>query len=124
MPGVSTSRPPPGSTCSSRAVVACRPRPSPSRTSRVPATVRPASALARLDLPTPEGPTMAAVRPGPTTARTGVASRAGDRADREHLDAEGVLSDLRDGGGDVVAQVGLGQDDDRRRAAAPRHGEV
>src|SRR4051794_9297597 len=70
MPGVSTSRPPPGSRCSSRAVVVCRPRPSPARTSRAAATVRPASALARLDLPTPDGPTMAAVRPGPTTART------------------------------------------------------
>ena len=123
MPGVSTSRPPPGSTCSSRAVVVCRPRPS-SRISRVAASVSPARALARLDFPTPDGPTIAAVRPGAEQRADGVESVAGHRADGQHLDAERVLGHLLDGGRDVVAQVGLREDDDRRRPAAPGDGEV
>ena len=61
-PGVSTSRPPPGSRCSSRAVVVCRPRPSLRGSRRCRRSRRPASAFTRLDFPTPDGPTIA---PGP-----------------------------------------------------------
>src|SRR3954466_11357194 len=120
MPGVSTSRPAPGSRYSSRAVVVCRPRPSPSRTSRVGATVRPARALARLDLPTPEGPPMAAVRPGSATARP-AARRPPPappppppppppRPPPAPPAAGPLLGPPPPRCGDVVAQVGLGED--------------
>ncbi len=45
------------------------------------------------------------------------------RADREHVDADRVLGDLRDRGPDVGAGVGLGEHDQGDGAAAPRHGE-
>src|SRR4051794_11932094 len=48
----------------------------------------------------------------------------GDRADGQDVDAEGVLPHRRDRGAHVVAEVGLGQDDDRRGPAAPGNGEV
>ena len=95
-----------------------------SRISRVAASVSPARALARLDFPTPDGPTIAAVRPAPQQRADGVQPLAGHGADRQHLDAERVLGDLLHGGRDVVAEVGLGEDDDRRRAAAPGDREV
>src|SRR5215207_4562777 len=49
---------------------------------------------------------------------------AGDRADRQHVDAERVPADRLHGRLDVVAEVGLGEHDDRGGAAAPRDGEV
>ena len=67
-PGVSTSTAPPASGTSSRCVVVCRPRPS-ARRSPVAMTSRPASALTRLDLPAPDGPTATSVAPGASSAR-------------------------------------------------------
>ena len=63
MPGVSIRMPPPGSSSSWRPVVVCRPRLSDSRTSRVRRRSSPSSALAIDDLPTPDDPSSAAVRP-------------------------------------------------------------
>ena len=62
-PGVSIATPPFGSTTSSRAVVVCRPFPS-SRTSPVDNAKVPApKAFVSVDLPAPEGPIIATVRP-------------------------------------------------------------
>ncbi len=69
MPGVSSTTPPSGSGTSSRCEVVCRPRPS-SRTSFVASTSSPTSALTSVDLPTPEDPRSAAVRPWGMYERT------------------------------------------------------
>ena len=68
-PGVSTTRPPPGSSTSSRCAVVCRPLPS-ARSARVNMTASPTRALVRVDLPAPDGPSRARVRPATTCART------------------------------------------------------
>ena len=63
IPGVSISRAPAGSGTSSRCVVVCRPRPF-ALISRVTSSSRPASRLTSVDLPTPDEPSSAIVRPG------------------------------------------------------------
>src|SRR5438093_1939604 len=70
IPGVSRTRPPSGRRWSCRRVVVCRPCPSSSRISRVAATSAPASRFSSVDLPTPDEPTKATVRPGPIRALT------------------------------------------------------
>ncbi len=69
MPGVSITRPPPGSSTSWRRVVAWRPRPS-ARTSRVSRTSSPSKRLTSVDLPTPDEPRSATVLPGCRKGRT------------------------------------------------------
>src|SRR5262245_60206211 len=68
-PGVSRIAPPPGTGTSARNVVVWRPRPS-DRSSRVPMTAAPTTALTKLDLPAPDGPNRPSVRPGATYGRS------------------------------------------------------
>jgi hypothetical protein len=65
-------------------------------------------------------------RDGPAGERVGQAGlpHPGGADHRQDVDAESVLADRLDRGCDVVAQVGLGQDDDRRGPAAPGDREV
>ena len=113
---------PPASGTSSRCVVVCRPRPS-TRRSPVAMTSRPASALTRVDLPAPDGPTATSVAPGTSSARSGVEPSAGRDADRVDVDRERHRLDLGGHAVGVGDQVGLRQDDDRRRPRAPRQRE-
>src|SRR4051812_4112552 len=53
-----------------------------------------------------------------------VQSHARHRADRQHLHPRCALANLLDRSRDVVAQVRLGEDDDRCRPAAPGDGEI
>ena len=103
-PGMSTMRPPPGSSITSRLTVVCRPLPSPSRTAAVSWTSSPSSRFTRLDFPTPLHEL--AHRLG----RRGVGRRHHDGlhvgADqRAHLVAHGPNL------GVVLRQVGLGEHD-------------
>ena len=86
IPGVSRSTAPEGSGTSSRWDVVCRPRP-PALVSAVARTSRPAKRFTSVDLPTPDEPSRAIVRPGsrygssasrpsPVTALTGVDGHA------------------------------------------------
>ena len=70
MPGVSTSNPPPGRRTSSRLTVVWRPLASPERTSPVSRTSSPTRALTSVDLPAPDSPSRATVRPRPNIAST------------------------------------------------------
>ena len=125
IPGVSRMTPPAASRISSRCVVVCRPRWSSSRTSFVASSSSPASAFTIVDLPTPDEPSRTAVRFGSSHGRSCVEPRAGlrrhgerrARAERDRLDLVEVRRD-------VVDEVGLRQQDDRLRAALPRHREV
>ena len=122
MPGVSMSIAPPASGTSSRCVVVCRPRPS-ARRSPVAMTSRPASALTSVDLPAPDGPTTTSVAPGASSARSGSSPWPVRHADRVHVDRERHRRDLRGHAVGVGHEVGLRQDDDRRRPRAPRQRE-
>ncbi len=64
IPGVSRTSPPPGSSTSWRCVVVWRPSPSSSRIVCVASSSSPASVFTSVDLPTPEEPSSAIVRPG------------------------------------------------------------
>lgn len=71
-------------------------------------------------LPTPEGhpPPHRSIRP--QQPAHGAQPRSGERADRQDVDTERVLGHPLDSGRHVGTEVGLGEDDDRCRAAAPR----
>ena len=70
MPGVSMMTPPPGTITISRATVVWRPLSSRLRTSAVACPSLPTSRLTRVDFPTPDPPSSAAVTPGPMCACT------------------------------------------------------
>ena len=94
MPGVSMIRPPSGRTISSRCVVVCRPRPSRRRTCAVRCRSRPSRRLMMVDLPTPEEPIRAPVRPGGRCCRRGVGPAGAQRLD----DVQGGLGGEGRGG--------------------------
>jgi hypothetical protein len=73
-PGASTSSAPPGRSSSFRSVVVCRPVSSSARMGAVRCSARPASALTSVDLPTPEDPRSASVRPGDSSAASSPSS--------------------------------------------------
>ena len=124
MPGVSTSSAPPGSSNSSRWVVVCRPRESESRTSAVAWRSSPSRALTSVDLPTPDEPRIAAVVPGSRCARSSSRPWPGPRRDGDRRDARGDRVDRDEPAVDVVGEVGLVEDDDRRDLARPGDREV
>ena len=124
MPGVSTSSAPPGSSNSSRWVVVWRPRESASRTSAVAWRSSPSRALTSVDLPTPDEPRIAAVVPG-AGARAGRRARSPVRAETATVARPGAIGVDRDEPAvDVVGQVGLVEDHDRRDLARPGDREV
>ena len=93
-PGVSTTSPPPGSRTSWRCLVVCRPSPSCSRIVCVASSSSPASVFTSVDLPTPDEPSSAIVRPGSEVGADQVEAVAGQARDRVDRHAEGDRLDL------------------------------
>ena len=124
IPGVSSTSPPSGSSTSWRWVVVWRPSPSSSRISWVASSSSPANVFTSVDLPTPDEPSSAIVRPGVEVRPNELEAFAGDARDRVHGDAERDRLDLEHAQLPVGAEVGLRQHDHRLGAALPRHRDV
>ena len=77
-----------------------------------------------VDLPTPDEPSSAIVRPGVEVRANELEAFAGDVRDRVHGDAERDRLDLEHAQLPVGAEVGLRQHDHGLRAALPRHRDV
>jgi len=78
-PGVSITRAPPGSENIWRWVVVCRPRSSETRTAAVRWASRSSKRLTSVDLPAPDEPTSASVRPARSSAIRGAGSSPDSR---------------------------------------------
>ena len=124
MPGVSISAPPPGSGMSSRCVVVCRPRLSDSRTSAVRRRSSPSRQFTSDDLPTPDDPSSATVRPSARNGRSGPIPSATPRVHRHHRRRAGDCRGFRQSRGHVGAQVALVQHHHRVGAAFHAQGQV
>ena len=123
-PGVSTTSPPPGSRTSWRCRVVWRPSPSCSRIVCVASSSSPASVFTSVDLPTPEEPSSAIVRPGarwerirsrPSPVRLEIAWTGTPKAIASTSSTLQLV---------VGAEVGLRQHDHGLGAALPGHRHV
>ena len=123
-PGVSTTSPPPGSRTSWRCRVVCRPSPSCSRIVCVASSSSPASVFTSVDLPTPDEPSSAIVRPGSEVGADQVEAVAGQARDRVDRHAERDRLDLEHLQRMVGVEIALRQHDHRLGAALPRHRHV
>ena len=124
VPGVSRTSPPPGSSTSCRCVVVCRPSPSSSRISRVASSSSPASVFTSVDLPTPDEPSSAIVRPGTEVRAHEVEPVAGQVRDRVHRQPKAIASTSSTRSSYVGREVGLREDDHGLGAALPGHRDV
>ncbi len=109
---------------SRRDVVVCRPRSSSARAAKTVCSSCPTRRFTRVDLPTPELPTNAAVMPGPEAVQDRFESFVLKGRDGEHGRAPRSVSGQVQQGPQLGLKVGLVEEDDAVRAAAGDGHEV